>query len=125
MRINAGSEEVISCHDIYMTLDDEGNVLGNVVDDECNIYKKHPVTGFKFKGAKIPLLEILKKKYLIIIYSINKGKYAFNSELGNPVHKLVDLANSKILDNIQSYSQIITQLLLNLELDSIDLFGIK
>ena len=80
---------------------------------------------YHIKGAKIPLLEILKKKYLIIIYSINKGKYAFNSELGNPVHKLVDLANSKILDNIQSYSQIITQLLLNLELDSIDLFGIK
>ena len=65
LRINAGSEEVISCHDIYMTLDDEGNVLGNVVDDECNIYKKHPVTGFKFKGAKIPhmdkALELVKK----------------------------------------------------------------
>lgn len=57
LRINAGSEEVISCHDIYMTLDDEGNVLGNVVDDECNIYKKHPVTGFKFKGAKIPHMD--------------------------------------------------------------------
>lgn len=57
LRINAGSEEVISCHDIYMTLDDEGNVLGNVVDDECNIYKKHPVTGFKFKGAKIPHID--------------------------------------------------------------------
>lgn len=57
LRINAGSEEVISCHDIYMTLDDEGNVLGNVVDDECNIYKKHPVTGFKFKGSKIPHMD--------------------------------------------------------------------
>lgn len=57
LRINAGSEEVISCHDIYMTLDDEGNILGNVVDDECNIYKKHPVTGFKFKGAKIPHMD--------------------------------------------------------------------
>ena len=57
LRINAGGEEVISCHDIYMTLDDEGNVLGNVVDDECNIYKKHPVTGFKFKGAKIPHMD--------------------------------------------------------------------
>lgn len=65
LRINAGSEEVISCHDIYMTLDDEGNVLGNVVDDECNIYKKHPITGFKFKGAKIPnmdkALDLVKK----------------------------------------------------------------
>lgn len=57
LRINAGGEEVISCHDIYMTLDDEGNILGNVVDDECNIYKKHPVTGFKFKGAKIPNMD--------------------------------------------------------------------
>lgn len=65
LRINSGSEEVISCHDIYMTLDDEGNILGNVVDDECNIYKKHPVTGFKFKGAKIPhmdqALDLVKK----------------------------------------------------------------
>lgn len=65
LRINAGGEEVISCHDIYMTLDDEGNILGNVVDDECNVYKKHPVTGFKFKGAKIPhmdkALELVKK----------------------------------------------------------------
>ena len=57
LRINAGGEEVISCHDIYMTLDDEGNILGNVVDDECNVYKKHPVTGFKFKGAKIPHMD--------------------------------------------------------------------
>lgn len=57
LRVNAGGEEVISCHDIYMTLDDEGNILGNVVDDECNIYKKHPVTGFKFKGAKIPHMD--------------------------------------------------------------------
>lgn len=70
LRINAGSEEVISCHDIYMTLDDEGNVLGNVVDDECNIYKKHPVTGFKFKGAKIPhmdkALELVKSAAKLI-----------------------------------------------------------
>lgn len=71
LRINAGSEEVISCHDIYMTLDDEGNVLGNVVDDECNIYKKHPVTGFKFKGAKIPhmdkALELVKSAAKLVL----------------------------------------------------------
>lgn len=57
LRINGGSEEVISCHDIYMTLDDDGRVLGNVVDDECNIYSKHPVTNFNFKGAKIPHMD--------------------------------------------------------------------
>lgn len=57
LRINAGSEEVISCHDIYMTLADDGTVLGNVVDDECNIYAKHPVTNFEFKNAKIPNME--------------------------------------------------------------------
>lgn len=57
LRINAGSEEVISCHDIYMTLADDGTILGNVVDDECNIYNQHPVSGFKFKGAKIPHMD--------------------------------------------------------------------
>lgn len=57
LRINGGSEEVISCHDIYMTLADDGSILGNVVDDECNIYAKHPVTNFKFKGAKIPHMD--------------------------------------------------------------------
>ena len=57
LRINAGSEEVISCHDIYMTLADDGKILGNVVDDECNIYDKHPVSGFKFEGAKIPHMD--------------------------------------------------------------------
>ena len=57
LRINGGSEEVISCHDIYMTLDDDGNILGNVVDDECNIYSSHPVTKFKFKNAKIPHMD--------------------------------------------------------------------
>lgn len=57
LRINAGNEEVISCHDIYMTLADDGTILGNVVDDECNIYSAHPVTKFKFKGAKIPHMD--------------------------------------------------------------------
>lgn len=57
LRITVGNEEIIESHDIYTTLDDEGNVIGNVVDDECNIYKKHPVTGFKFKGAKIPNMD--------------------------------------------------------------------
>ncbi len=57
LRINAGSEEVISCHDIYMTLADDGKILGNVVDDECNIYDKHPESGFKFEGVKIPHMD--------------------------------------------------------------------
>lgn len=58
LRINVGNEETIDSHAIYTTLDDEGNILGNVIDDECNIYKKHPITGFKFKGVKIPNMDI-------------------------------------------------------------------
>lgn len=54
LRINGGQEEVISCDDIYMTLDDQGNILGNVVDDNMKVFDKHPVTGFAFAGARIP-----------------------------------------------------------------------
>lgn len=54
LRINAGTEEVISCDDIYMTLDEQGNILGNVVDDNMTVFDRHPATGFVFKGARIP-----------------------------------------------------------------------
>lgn len=54
LRINAGTEEVISCDDIYMTLDEQGNILGNVIDDSMKVFDRHPATGFVFKGARIP-----------------------------------------------------------------------
>ncbi len=57
IRLNAGEEEVISCHDIFATLDKNGNLLGNVVDDDCHIYKEHPTSKFKFKNVKIPYIK--------------------------------------------------------------------
>lgn len=54
LRINGGTEEVISCDDIYMSLDEQGNILGNVVDDNMTVFDRHPATGFAFKDAKIP-----------------------------------------------------------------------
>lgn len=54
LRINGGTEEVISCDDIYMSVDDQGNILGNVIDDNMHIFDRHPATGFDFANAHIP-----------------------------------------------------------------------
>lgn len=57
IRLNTGEEEVISCHDIFGSLDNDGNLLGNIVDDDCHIYKEHPLTKFKFDNMKIPYIK--------------------------------------------------------------------
>ncbi len=57
IRLNTGEEEVISCHDIFASLDEDGNLLGNVVDDDCHIYTQHPLTKFKFTNVKIPYIK--------------------------------------------------------------------
>lgn len=70
VRLNTGSEEVISCEDIFATLDENGNLLGNVVDADFNIYKEHPLTKFKFEKVKIPYIaeaiKMVKKAALIV-----------------------------------------------------------
>ena len=57
LRINDGLTDTISCHDIQGMLDEDGNLLGRMVDDDLNIFETHPVTGFKFKGLKVPYMK--------------------------------------------------------------------
>ncbi len=57
LRINAGQEAVISCDDIWMTLDDDGRILGNVVNDAMEVLTKHPTTGFEFANLQVPHMD--------------------------------------------------------------------
>lgn len=54
LRINDGLTDTISSHDIQGRLDENLNLISDMVDDDLNIYKTHPVTGFKFENIKIP-----------------------------------------------------------------------
>lgn len=54
LRINDGLTDTISSHDIQGRLDEQGNLISKMVDDDLNIFEKHPVTGFEFKNIKIP-----------------------------------------------------------------------
>lgn len=68
LRINDGKTSTISSHDIQGRLDEEGNLISKMVDDDLNVFKTHPITGFKFEGIKIPFMketiELCKKAAL-------------------------------------------------------------
>lgn len=68
LRINDGKTDTISSHDIQGRLDEKGNLISKMVDDDLNIFETHPVTGFRFEGIKIPYmketLELCKKAAL-------------------------------------------------------------
>lgn len=70
LRINRGTEEVISCDDIFMHIKEDGTLDGNVADADGNIYTEHPKTHFPFHSMKIPYvkesLEMIKKAALEI-----------------------------------------------------------
>ena len=54
LRINQDDAEVIGCtNDLYFSLNAEGKIDSNVIDDYGNIYDKHPLTGKKFSDVKI------------------------------------------------------------------------
>ena len=57
LRINDGKTNTISSHDIQGRLDEEGNLISKMVDDDLNIFETHPITGFKFLGLKIPYMK--------------------------------------------------------------------
>ena len=48
LRINDGLTDTISSHDIQGRLDEQGNLISKMVDDDLNIFEKHPVTNFEF-----------------------------------------------------------------------------
>lgn len=54
-RINQDQSEIIGCtNDLYFSLNEEGIIDSNVIDDYGNIYKEHPLTKKKFSEVKIP-----------------------------------------------------------------------
>lgn len=54
LRINQDASEVIGCtNDLYFSLNSEGKIDSNVIDDYGNIYKEHPLTHKKFADVKI------------------------------------------------------------------------
>lgn len=57
LRLSDGLEEVISCHDIMQSLDENGNGIGPAYDDEFVHFLKHPTSKFEFKTTKIPYMK--------------------------------------------------------------------
>jgi hypothetical protein len=57
LRINDGLTDTISSHDIQGRLDNDGNLISRMVDDDLNVFETHPVTGFRFEGIKIPYMK--------------------------------------------------------------------
>lgn len=54
-RINQDSTEVIGCsNDLYFSMNAEGRIDSNVIDDYGVIYTQHPMTGMRFADVKIP-----------------------------------------------------------------------
>lgn len=57
LRLSDGIEEVISCHDIMISLDDDGNFISKAYDDNLVNYKKHPTSNFDFTKGKVPYMK--------------------------------------------------------------------
>ena len=54
LRINQDTTDVIGCtNDLYCSLNEDGFIDSNVIDDYGNIYKEHPLTKKAFKDVKI------------------------------------------------------------------------
>ena len=54
LRVNQTDSSVIGCtDDLYFSLNEEGKIDSNVIDDYGNIYEKHPLTNKLFKDVKI------------------------------------------------------------------------
>jgi len=57
LRLSDGLEEVVSCHDIMQTLDDNGKGIESAYDDYFVNFEKHPASNFDFKTTKIPYMK--------------------------------------------------------------------
>lgn len=54
IRINQDEMDVIGCtNDLYCSLNENGTIDSNVIDDYGHVYQEHPLTGKKFKEVKI------------------------------------------------------------------------
>ena len=58
LRINQGKDDVIGCNDdLYFSLNKNGKIDSNVIDDYGNIYTSHPLTNKTFSDVCIPQVE--------------------------------------------------------------------
>ena len=57
LRLSDGIEEVISCHDIMVTLDNDGNFISKAYDDDLVNYKEHPTSKFNFERGQVPFMK--------------------------------------------------------------------
>ncbi len=57
LRINDGKTDTISSHDIQGRLDEDGNLISRMVDDDLNVFLSHPVTNYKFDKVKVPFMK--------------------------------------------------------------------
>lgn len=58
LRVNQGKAEAVGCtEDLYFSLNEEGIIDSNVVDDYGNIYENHPLTKKSFKDVKVPYIK--------------------------------------------------------------------
>ena len=54
LRINQDETDVIGCtNDLYFSLNENGKIDSNVIDDYGNVYQNHPLTNKKFSDVKI------------------------------------------------------------------------
>lgn len=70
-RVNQDESNVIGCtNDIYFSMNEDGIIDSNVIDDYGNVYLEHPLTHKKFKDVKISgvkeAFSLVKKLHLEI-----------------------------------------------------------
>lgn len=60
LRINQDESNVIGCtNDLYLSLDADGRIDSNVIDDYGNVYDKHPMTGKSSPRLRLQAFERL------------------------------------------------------------------
>lgn len=68
-RINQDQSEIIGCtNDLYFSMNEDGMIDSNVIDDYGTIYEEHPLTKKKFSEVQVPFVkeafELCKKAAL-------------------------------------------------------------
>lgn len=57
LRLNTGNDPVISSNDVMVSVDEEGNLISDAIDEMFEIYEKHPDTHAQIKGTKLPYIK--------------------------------------------------------------------
>ena len=132
LRVNQGNNDVIGCtDDVYFSLNEEGKIISNVIDDYGNIYLKHPLTNKLFSEVKIPhvkeAFELVKKLHLEIpmvryigwdIAFTNDGPELVegNEYPGYGLFQHYKLYNDKLTGHLKEVSMILKDEMKNIDL---------